>query len=82
MFSCRVCVEKEKRIDELKSQVEMLRSLVSPAVPSRSVPLVHVESDAILSARDEPVLLNKDQTKELDRIESEATKILTGNYDS
>lgn len=77
---CKVCKEKDLRIAELQAQVELLRSLVAPPASASRIPILQVESDAILSGRDEAIDPTPDQQRELARIESEANRILSGTY--
>lgn len=82
MFSNKRLIQQyEARIADLKLQIEDLRRLVLPpkAAPY-SIPVVDVEMDAVLSGKDEPIALTDDQANELNAIESEAAKILSGTY--
>lgn len=84
---CRVCAEKDKqigdkdsRIADLKAQIEDLRSLVLPKNTPGVIPLVSLEADAIMSGKDEAIEIPDAQRAELDEIQSEATRILSGTY--
>jgi hypothetical protein len=81
LFKCRVCEEKDRRIVDLKSQLDDLRRLVLP--PNHSAGFIHpisVEADAILSGQQEPITLSPEQEKEFDELQREADAILAGNY--
>lgn len=72
---CKVCAEKDKRIADLRAEIESLRTLVFPAVAKKSVSLVDLERDKLLSANSDFVPpTNFD-------LEQEAAAIITGAYD-
>ncbi len=80
MFSmkCKVCIEKDHRIEDLLNQVAFLRHLTSPQ-PS----LENKEVNQILNGSHEvieyPVLTNE-QLKEQELLYKEANSILMGTY--
>lgn len=76
IFSCKTCVEKDKRIADLKDQVTHLRQLVSPPVTPAQVEVVQREVDSILSG--EPVLIEQMPNS----ADAEMANILTGMYSS
>ncbi len=80
----RLLEEKDKRIAELHAQIARLESLIpqfqKPSNPLH-IPVLSVESDAVMTGHQDQIQLTAAQIKELDALESEATKILTGNYD-
>jgi hypothetical protein len=83
VFDCKVCLiqhkvidEKEARIQDLLSQIEMLRTLAFPKMDTVQASYYRQEADNILSGSDEPIQMTEDL------IGDEATRILTGNYDN
>lgn len=85
MFKCKVCAEKDKRIEDLKTQVDSLLSMVSPKTSAHTIPLNQIEADAILTGRDEVIEVEVDnldtrRQQELIEIEREAQRILAGTY--
>lgn len=78
MFSCKVCAEKEIRIKELKEQIEYLKSLTIPDNNSFNPTPVEQEYDQVISGATDKV--EYDEDPELDKIESEQTRILIGTY--
>lgn len=77
---CKICTEKDLRIATLEAQVHLLTTLVAPPASASRIPILQVESDAILSGRDEAIDPTPDQQRELERIESEANRIFSGTY--
>lgn len=84
MFKCKACIAKERHISDLRDEILSLRKLVyAPSIKEQ--PLVMVEADAVLSGREQPIEyapkdLTPEQLKELEDIESEATRLLSGTY--
>lgn len=95
LFSCSVCAEKDKRIEDLKNQITRMEALVFPQNSQDDIPVLEFEADAILSGSPEtvatpavkdPAVLRIQQEaaqklrqKEED-IASEAARILSGTY--
>jgi len=79
MFRCKVCAEKDARIKDLTSQVDLLRNLLSPA-KSRDIPLIAIEADAVMSGRQEPLEPTSAQMREWEALTLERDRILTGNF--
>lgn len=79
-FRCRVCEEKDLRIRDLQEQISLLREMVPPQTRADRIPVLLAEADGVLSGRDAPIDPTADQLKELERIESEANRILSGTY--
>lgn len=78
MFECRLCLEKDNRIQDLKEQIMDLRALSFPQMGAGHPTVVALEADAILSASDEMIpLVSQDEADELGR---ERDRILSGNY--
>lgn len=67
-------------IETLKDQIKDLRQMVFSPTSATQVPLVSLEADAILNQQDSPVKLTAEEQARLDDIESEANRILSGNY--
>lgn len=81
-FKCRVCTEKDLRIEELKAQAAFLKSLIPQTTPD-ILPL-NLEAQKILEGSlshvvDLETLPSSDKLKELQRIQTEAAKILSGD---
>lgn len=78
LFKCRVCAEKDKRIQDLLGQIADLRKL---AIPDTSkISLVSLESDAVMSGHDEqiPIEIREDEALESSY---ERDRLLSGTYD-
>jgi len=71
----------ESRIIDLQAQIEDLRKLVFPEnTHPKAIPLVQVESNAILSGEDEMIQVDAQQEDEYDRVIAEREAILSGEY--
>ena len=80
MFKCKVCVEKDKRISELKDQILHLRSLVYPINDAIGPTLVE-EFPLDKSAKADPVEeFQQQQLKEIEEVLQERDKLLSGQY--
>lgn len=81
MFKCKVCAEKDRRIQDLKSQIETLKQLVVPANDPNQVPIVHLEADGILSAQQHTVQVEEDfpETQNTEEL-AERDRLLSANY--
>jgi hypothetical protein len=83
MFKCKVCAEKDLRIQDLKSQIASLQRLVTPVNDPNRVPAVHMEADGILSGQQHIIELPADMAPlpdaEPDEL-SERDRILSANY--
>lgn len=75
MFSCKACVEKDKRIGDLKDEITHLRQMVHPSATPVSVQVMQREVDSILSG--EPVMV-----EHYNSVDNEASALLTGMYSS
>ena len=83
MFSCKVCVEKDKRISSLEEQISFLRTLAHPPVNNRSIPDSVVEANGLLDAYDQQIQIESyaDETLRLSEEElRERQAILDGSY--
>jgi hypothetical protein len=76
MFKCRICEEKEKRISDLLSQVEMLKTVAYPNLNKRQLSLEDRERDHLLSGSDEMIDVPNDPASH------EEAMILMGSYDN
>lgn len=80
MFSCKACKSKDAHIETLLAQVDLLRSLLPPQTSQTPTSALE-EADRLLSGEGPlPVALDEMQQKHLDEIQSEAARLLTGNY--
>lgn len=76
MFDCKVCAEKEKRIDDLLAQVDTLKRMLFPTPVSPShLPVIDLDAGGESSKETPPPEIE-------DWLESqrEADRILSGNY--
>lgn len=55
MFSCKVCAEKDKRVQALESEIAFLRNLVHRPVDNARIPDSVHEANGILDAADRPI---------------------------
>lgn len=81
-FSCKVCAEKQARIDDLKAQIKFLQSQVA-APPSLEAEANAMEADAVLSALQHEVVIQEQPVidpKELDEARRERDRLLSGSY--
>ena len=80
LFQCRVCLERDKRINDLRDEISTLRKLVlserTQAVPSE----VEQEADNVISGSPEIAPPTNSEQRELEIIQSEAQKLLSGTY--
>jgi hypothetical protein len=81
-WACKICVEKEKLIHSLKSEIAHLRDLTRPErVDNISYPAVDYERDVITSVKeDQSQELPPLSKEELEDVQSEAIRILTATY--
>lgn len=77
-FKCRVCEEKDKRIQDLHLQIRDLRQLSMPDTSKLS--LVAIESDAVLSGHEEQISISMTE-EEAELTQREQDRILSGTYD-
>lgn len=70
----------EAHIKTLEHQIADLRKLVFSSTSSTIIPAVQLEQDAILSQKDEVIELSQEEIAELQEVESEANRILSGTY--
>ena len=82
LFSCKVCAEKQARIEDLKSQIKFLQAQV--ATPqSIDAEVNTMEADAVLSALQHEVVIQEQPVidpKELDEARRERDRLLSGSY--
>lgn len=77
---CKVCEQKELRIEELKAQIEFLKDMLQPSSTGTAV---NLEANKILEGSSMPVLEipdNAEVNKQREDIERERVRIMTGNY--
>lgn len=85
MFTCKCCIAKNEYIQDLKSQVAFLQSLLTPM--NNRTPSNSIEADAVLSGSQTIIELDpitadaqtKQQQEEAE-ILAERDRILSGNY--
>lgn len=81
LFKCKVCAEKDKRIEELKTHIAFLEYYIQP---TKADPLPYaMEAQRILeggmAAIIEPLNPSRDKLKEMQRIKDEENKMLSGD---
>lgn len=83
MFQCKICLEKDKRILDLKDEISHIRNVLNPVRPTQSL-RYELEQDNLLSgANTETVKAPIDVESELQenlRLQKEQDSLLTGNY--
>lgn len=76
MFQCKCCLEKDKRISDLKEQLVHQNSLVkSVIVPNYGTDKVNQEMQYALAGEGAPK-----NTENLSEVEQQAIAMLTGSY--
>lgn len=80
-WNCKVCLEKDKRIVDLKSQIAHLQELVKQYTNTAYPKAVEIEANQILSGANTFVeSLGHEEQKQLSAVERQAIELLTGNY--
>ena len=77
---CKICIEKEKRIAELKEEVEFLRAML---LPNSNGKIVNLEANNILSGSQAMIDIpeyGNDKIREQEEINREAERIMNGTY--
>lgn len=69
---CKVCLEKDQRIEDLKREILYLRELANPKL-NVHIPAISAEADKITS-------VSQDVPLEDDEILSERLRLLSGTY--
>lgn len=81
MFKCKVCIEKDARISELREQVKYFRSVLNP---EPKVNKYEFEADNLLNGGGTETITSvidvEAEQKENDRIQREQDAIFSGNY--
>lgn len=73
---CKICIEKDKRIHDLKVEVELLRTHVFPENDVYTQPIATREADAIIGGNSQKIEVPEEQTGELAKLREETLKIL------
>lgn len=80
---CKVCEEKDKRIADLKTEIDHHRAIQNPP-PRQAVVRYELEADNLLNGGNTETIKSpidvEAEAKELARLQAEQDKILTGNY--
>lgn len=79
LFKCKVCVEKDNRITDLKDVITTLQSQVSELIASHYPKYTNTISSNLNSAL-EGTGLSKEELEAKSLIEQQALALLTGNY--
>jgi hypothetical protein len=77
MFACKVCAEKDKRINDLQNEVAYLRELANPSKLNVTIPAIHSEADRIMSASQDEI---PSESLSDEEITSERIRLLSGTY--
>lgn len=81
MWDCKVCLEKDRRLEDLKEQISYLRNILNPPkFIQQDIPQNDLQEDMILSGagKEETELVSNDiETAE---ILAERSAILSGTY--
>lgn len=77
---CKVCQEKNSRIEDLKSEITQLRKLVYPAQNPNILPMVNLEANKILNVDTEITTLDEDELSDHDKVSIEADRIFNGDF--
>lgn len=78
MFKCKVCAEKDARIQDLKDTIIKLEKLL---IPVQTFPNSNYEVNNLLSGTAEQTIDSVSDTKSLDpAILEERLKLLSGDY--
>lgn len=81
MFSCKVCIEKDKRIAELKEQIQFFKNMLSPPEKPKQYEMV-AEEDALMNGGhngDESEVDYTAEEAENARLQAEVDFIYSGN---
>jgi len=73
MFKCKVCEEKDKRLNDLKDEVKYLRSLLRSPVDMRASATANLEANAILNGVSEQIEVPEE-------VLAERAALLDGTY--
>ena len=83
MFDCKVCKEKDKRIEDLKEQISYLRGVLNP--PKSELKLAHLEQqdlqeDMIMSGGGTEEVDPQLESSESPEVLAERAAMLSGTY--
>lgn len=67
-------------METLRDQIRDLRQLIFSPTSATQVPLVALEADAVMSQQEVEIRLTLKEQEALEAIESEASRILSGEY--
>ena len=78
---CKVCQEKDKRVEDLKAQIKDLQDRLSKIMNPIYPQAIEIEADTMLNgANTFAKAVTKDEERKLSAVEEEAIKLLTGTY--
>jgi hypothetical protein len=83
MFSCRVCAEKDKRVQVLESEITFLRNLVHKPVDNSTITENEMEADGIMSGQDRVIEIEpraQYEAAEDEFVTAERQALLDGTY--
>lgn len=86
MFRCKVCAEKDARIEDLKREILFLRTQIYTPNDPHLTPTGQLEADGILSGQQHVLNvpmdadLRADELKYAEEIRSERDRLLSGTY--
>lgn len=71
----------EARISQLQDTVQDLRRLVFSPTSASSVPLVHLEADAVMSQKEEVMEVDPEEAEKMSFLLREQDRIFSGAYE-
>ena len=81
MFSCKVCLEKEKRIDELKEQIAYFKNVLHPKdTHVRYIPPQNLEEDVLLAGGVQEEVTPPQDQLDTPEVLAEREAMLSGTY--
>lgn len=81
MFDCKVCPEKDNRIEDLKEQIQYLRAVLNPPI-SKLAPVesVNLQQDMILDGGGQEEIDPLVDPAESPEVLAERSAMLSGTY--
>ena len=78
MFQCKICLEKNKRIEDLKEQIELLKKLAFPN--NNNANAINVEANSIMHGSNDIIDLTPEELARQQDIIQEQNALLYGTY--
>lgn len=80
LFKCRDCALRDQHIYDLRERIADLKAITIPPAKAGAIPVLSLESDAILSGSDEIIAIKDELSDEEQAVIDEASRILAGTY--